>query len=360
MSKKAICLSIAILAFACADSVKPIKPQVSSVSESIYASGILKSKNQYEVFSPVSGIIDTIFVVEGDTVKKGSPLFKVINDVQRLNQENAALAADFSDMRSNQGKLREAKLLIDVSRSKMQNDSLMFTRQRKLWLQQIGSKSEFEQKELAYQNSKAAYLSSIIRYNDLDRELRLNAAQTKRNLVISRRIASDYTVKSEISGIVYRLAKETGESVGTQAAVAIIGDLNNFILEMQVDEYDILKIRQGLSVQVTLDSYAGEAFEAKVTKINPIMDQQTRTFLVEAEFVNPPKKLYPNISFEANIVLATKKRAMLVPRNYVLDDSLVFKRNGEKTVVRTGLKDYQKIEILSGLSADDELILPPQ
>jgi hypothetical protein len=56
----------------------------------------------------------------------------------------------------------------------------------------------------------------------------------------------------------------------------------------------------------------------------------------------------------------TKNKAMLIPRNYVLNDSIVIKSDGEKVIVKTGLKDYQKIEIVSGISANDELIKPSE
>ena len=242
----------------------------------------------------------------------------------------------------------------------MANDSLMYVRQQNLWRLQIGSKAALEERELAYQNSKASYVSSIVSYNDLKRQLQYNASQTKKQLLISEMLASDYLVKSKMNGIVYSINKNKGEIVGPQTPLAVIGDAKNFVLEMQVDEYDILKIRKGMTVIVTLDSYKGTVFNAVVTKINPLMNERSRTFVVEAKFTNPPELLYPNISFEANIVLAKKDNALLVPRNYVFDDSMVFKSNGDKVVVKTGLKDYQKIEILSGINKADELIIPTE
>ena len=127
---------------------------------------------------------------------------------------------------------------------------------------------------------------------------------------------------------------------------------------MQVDEFDILKIRKGLPVLVNLESFPGKVFDAIVTKINPLMNERSKTFMVEAEFINTPEKLYANISFEASIVLETKEKALLIPRNYLINDSTVLKANGEKQIIKTGLKDYNKIEILSGLTSTDELLKP--
>lgn len=351
---------IAIFILACDRKVQKVRPTVGAVTESIYASGVVRSKNQYQAFATVSGVINKLYVSEVDTVKKGTPILSISSEIQRLNRENAELNASFTDIQANQGKLSEAKMLIDFSFNKMKNDSLLYFRQKSLWQQEIGSKAELEQKELAYQNSRTSYLSSILRYNDLKRQLTFNSSQAKKNLLISNSLKSEYILRSEIDGMVYSISKNLGEIVGPQSPICVIGDAGSFILEMEVDEFDIIKIRKDLRVHLTLDSYRGKIFEAKVTKINPIMNERSKTFLVEAEFMERPEILYPNISFEANIVISSKDKAMLIPRKYLVNDSMVIKSNGEKVIVKIGLKDYQKVEILSGVSPEDELLEPPE
>ncbi|UPT69893.1 MAG: efflux RND transporter periplasmic adaptor subunit [Flavobacterium sp. JAD_PAG50586_2] len=356
--KQIIYLFLLVFLFGCKEKGQIVKPTFQPISESVYASGIIKAENQYEAYAPVNGIIDSVFVSEGDRIRKGSPILSISSKVQHLNEENAELTAAFSDVNANQGKLKEAKLVIDMSRNKMRNDSLMYIRQKNLWQQQIGSKVEFEQRELAYQNAKVAYFSALVNYDDLKRQLNYNASLSKKNLLISGKLTDDFLLKSELDGMVFSIKREKGEIVTTQTPLAVIGNEKKFILEMQVDEYDIIKVQKGQLVEVALDSYKGKVFEARVTKINPLMDARSRTFVVEAEFVKKPRYLYPNVSFEANIILSSKAKAMLVPRNYVLGDSIVVKRSGKRIRVKTGLKDYRKIEILSGINADDELIPP--
>jgi RND family efflux transporter MFP subunit len=358
--KKILLLSIPILIFSCKSKVEKITPTTSSITESVYASGLVKSKNQYQVFATVSGIIQNILVAEGDTVKAGSVLFEIVDDAQRLNKENAALNAQFADLKANSGKLNEAKLLLELAKNKMKNDSLLYFRQKNLWEQQVGTKVELEQRELNYLNAKTGHYSAKVKHDDLIRQLDLNASLSQKNLAISNKLESDFSIKSDIDGIVYSVNKNKGEIVSPQTALAVVGDGNHFILEMQVDEYDILKIKKGQQVIVTLDSYKGQTFEAKVTKINPLMNERSKTFLVESEFDKAPALLYPNTSFEANVVLLSKEKALLIPRNCLLHDSLVIKANGDTVKVKTGLKDYQKIEILNGMSAQDELLIPKE
>src|SRR5690606_8394377 len=95
-----------------------------------------------------------------------------------------------------------------------------------------------------------------------------------------------------------------------------------------------------------------------VSKIFPIMNERSKTFLVEATFIESPKALYPNITFEANIIIQSKQEVLLIPRNYVIGDSTVIKSNGDTILIKTGLKDYQNIEVLFGLTADDKIIKP--
>jgi len=342
----------------CKNKTVKIKPIVSAISESVYASGTIKSNQQYQAFATANGTIQTIYVQEGDSVKIGTPVLLIANELQQLNTNNAALTARFNEVGANQGKLNDAKQLIAFQNNKMKNDSILLIRQQNLWKQNIGTKVELEQRELAYENSTLTYKSAVIKYNDLKKQLDFMALQSKTNLEISQKQAGDFTLKSEVNGVVYKLYKEKGEAVNSQTPLALIGNNNQFTLEMQVDEYDIFKIKNGLKVLITMDSYKDKVFEAKVYNISPMMNERSKTFLVKASFVNPPEKLYPFVSFEANIVIQTKQKALLIPRNLLLNDSTVVKSNDEKVVIKTGLKDYQMVEILSGINANDELINP--
>lgn len=351
-------LFLLIALISCKKNVEKTHPSIENISESVYASGSLKSKNQYQVFSNVNGIIQNIFVSEGDTVKEGTPLLTISNETSKLNTENAKLAADFSDYNANSAKLNELKVNIDLAKSKMQNDSLLLNRQKILWSQEVGSKIDLEQRELAFENSKTLYEASLLRYIDLKKQISFTSQQSKTNLQISRKNENDYTIKSEISGKVYILYKEKGEMINTQTSLAVLGNADDFILELQVDEYDIVKIKTGQNILVTLDSYKGQVFEASVTKVNPIMNERSKTFTVEAEFVKQPPTLYPNLTLEANIIIQIKKNVLTLPRKFIIDDEYVIKENGDKVKIQTGLKDYKIVEIISGISEKDELVIP--
>ncbi|ULQ50838.1 efflux RND transporter periplasmic adaptor subunit [Flavihumibacter fluvii] len=330
------------------------------IIESAYASGTVKSRNQYQLYATVNGIIKEIFVSEGDTVKKGSPIMKIQNETARLTAENARIAADYANVSNNADRLLELQANIDFTRTKLKNDSSLYIRQKNLWEGGIGTRNDLETRELAMVNSRTNYESAILRYNELKRQLEFSAKQSSNNLQISAAQQSDFTIKSETNGKVYTILKEKGETVNLQSPVAIIGDARNFYLELQVDEYDISKIQLGQLVLLNLDSYKGQVYEAVIDKINPIMDERSRAFTIEASFTKQPPVLYPNLSAEANIIIRTKEKALTIPRNYLVSDSFVLTGKKEKKPVVTGIKDYQKVEIVSGLSAGETILKPVQ
>lgn len=352
-----IILVICLLS-SCKSKWEKTQPVVEKISESVYASGIIKSRHQYQVFSKVNGLIVNIPVTEGDTVKKGDPLMVILNETAKLNTENAALSAAYASVSANEDKLNELKVNIDLAKNKLNNDSLLLARQRRLWQQQIGSQLQVEQAELAYRSSLTNYNVALYKYNDLQKQLRFTASQSGKNLEISTTQKNDYIVKSDIDGRVYSLLKKAGEMANTQNPVAIIGAAHDFYLELQADEYDIARIKLGQKVFITLDSYKGQAFEAVVEKIYPFMNERSRSFTVDARFITEPPVVYPNLTLEANIVIQTKDKALTIPRNYLLEDDYVMLENKEKKKVVTGLKDYQKVEIISGLSSGDVIIKP--
>ena len=342
----------------CGQKQEYTQPVIEKITESVYASGYLKSNEQYQVFAKVNGLLQKIWVKKGDVVKKGQLIFTLSNEVSKLNVANAQLNAVNADYYANLDKLRELDLAIEVSMKKLGNDQLLLERQRTLWAEQIGTKFELEQRELSYANSKATYESAKLRYNELKKQLRFSSKQSKHNLSISRSMLDDYNVRSEVNGMVYSIEKEQGEMVSPQAPLAILGSAQHFTIILQVDENDIVKVAPGKKVFISMDSYKGQVFEAVVDHVNPLMNERSRTFEVEATFVKVPEIVYPNLTLEANIILQSKDNAMTIPRKYLVDDTYVMMSESKRKLVKVGLKDYQKVEILQGLNKEDKIMLP--
>jgi len=353
-----IYLPFLITLLSCHSDQTKIKPTIEDISESVYASGVVKSKNQYQVFSTVSGIVKEIYVSEGDTVIKGTPLMRIFNKTSALSTQNARLAADYARLSANKEKLDELKSAIELARSKMKTDSSIWKRQQNLWEKNIGTRVELEQKELNYKNSVNSYQSSLVRYSDVKRQLELTASQSQNTFELNSVMTDEYIIKSEVDGKVYSILKSVGELITNQSPVALIGDDQVFLLEMQVDEYDIAKVKEKQKVFISMDSYKGVVFEASLTKIYPVMNERSKSFTVEADFIKRPSVLYPFLTAEANIVIQEKKNALTIPRSWLVDDTFVLTEENEKKKVTIGLRDYEKVEILDGLTSEDFILKP--
>jgi multidrug efflux pump subunit AcrA (membrane-fusion protein) len=359
--KSSIGIAILImLLFSCKNKVETTYPSIEKITHSVYASGIVKSYNQYQVYAKVNGVITQIFVQDGAFVKKGQAIIKLGDDAQKLNYENAKLLANYSDESVNKEKLQQAQTEMDVAKLKMENELSLLDRQKKLWSQEIGTKNDIDQRELLYKNAASNYNASKLRLNDLKKLINFQSEQTKRTASISSTSMNDFMIKSEIDGKIYSLSKEKGEMVNTQTPIAVIGDASKFYIELQVDEYDISKLVNGQKVLLTMDSYKGEVFEATISKMYSMMNERSKSFKVEAIFTKQPQNLYPNLTTEANIIIEVKEKAITIPRNYLIGNDLVLLANQEKRKVTIGLKDYEKVEILSGITTKDQLFKPAQ
>ena len=353
-------LFIALLAgFSCKKAPESVRPTVESITESVYASGVIKSERQYQVFATVTGIIQSVLVKEGDLVKKGDPLFLIQHETSRLQAENAQLAAEFAERNTAGARLAELRLAVESALVKKSNDSILVERQRALWAQRIGAKIDLEQRELAYTNAVSAVEAARLRLRDAEQQLRFTAAQSKKQLAISQGSARYFVVRSQTDGKVFSIAKTAGELVSAQNPLATIGAADAFMAELQIDEKDIIVVRPGQRVLLIMDSYKNQVFEAQITRINPMMNERTRTFTAEASFVQQPPVLYPYLTTEANIILQTKPRVLTIPRTCLLQDSLVVLANKarEKRRVSVGLKDYSKVEITGGITENDAILL---
>ena len=120
--KQLVLFAVGIMLFSCGKKQETSLPSLGPITESIYASGVLKTADQYQAYVTVNGIISQILVKEGDSVHVGSPLVSITNETQRFAAENASLAANFNDISANSGKLDEAKLVIESAKNKFKLD----------------------------------------------------------------------------------------------------------------------------------------------------------------------------------------------------------------------------------------------
>jgi len=356
----AVAAALSIVLAACQEKEGTITPTKGPITESVYASGIVKADGQYQVFPTVNGTVIALLVSEGDTVKAGQALLQIDDRSSGLTERNADAQLRLLEQNaSDQGPvLAQLRSAIAQARDKLTVDSTNYSRQQRLAEQGVGSKSELEQRELAYTTSRSGYDRAVKALSENRERLRTELELARNNRAISAAGNSDRTPRSLIDGLVYDLLIEPGELATTQRPVAVIGSATDLYLELEVDEYDIRELKPGQQAFVSLDSYAGKAFEARIARIIPYMDERSRTFRVEAEFVDRPPTLYPNLTVEASIVIRRKEDALTIPAAYVVEGKYVLTGPDERTPVTIGVKDMEKVEVLEGIDAGTQLYKP--
>lgn len=127
-------LAVLFLILSCSKNSNGIKPNVGNVTESVYASGVIKAADQYTVFPTVNGILQKIRVVPGQPISQGQLLFELESEKAELNTENARLAYQLSQENSKyiKDKIAEMELKVQSAKDKLTLDESLYNRNKKL------------------------------------------------------------------------------------------------------------------------------------------------------------------------------------------------------------------------------------
>ena len=143
--------------------------------------------------------------------------------------------------------------------------------------------------------------------------------------------------------------------------VALLGDEQERVIRLSVDQQDIDRIQTGQEVLVRSDVSGSTVYHATVTRIFPVMNEVDQTFRVDAMFRDSLRQPYVHSSVEANIIIQKKSNALIIPRAAMIaDDSVMVIQDGKRKniFVETGIRTLDDVEILRGLDESTEVIVP--
>jgi multidrug efflux pump subunit AcrA (membrane-fusion protein) len=350
---------IPLLLLSCSKERESTHAKYDEIVEAVYSSVVLEPVGTYAINATISGIVTSVNVQEGDSISIGDCIYSIDNAAAKLNAENAELNYEYliSNSFGNQSIINELKLELETAKSKMASDSSNYMRYQALYRDNVVSKVEMDNTALLYEQSKnaVATLKNRISRTKVELDNQVNQAKNLRDL--NNLKTSEYQINSLADGMVYQLLKEKGEFVTMQETIAVIGKKNQYKIKMQIDEVDIAKVKIGQKVVVSLEAFKEKSFDAKVTKIAPKMNEKTQTFVVEATFERAPSNLYMGLTGEGNIVIQEKKKTLVIPRAYLQDGNKVETDDG-LVVVKTGLSNWEFIEILSGIDEKTKIYKP--
>lgn len=319
----------------------------------ITATGTLKALNTVDVGTQVSGVIDQLYVDYNDRVKAGQVIARL---------DTKTLSANVSDAGSN---LERAKLQTEQLR-------LVYERTKSLYDQKLASKEEYERAEFEYKNAEV---------NVKMMKVQLDRASV--NLGYA-------TISSPIDGIVISRNVSKGQTVAaaftTPTLFSIAQDLTDMLIEADIDESDIGKVKLGQEVEFFVDAYPNDVFKGTVKQIRlqPKSVSNVVNYSVIIEVKNEDMKLFPGMTANISIIVERKQNILVIPAsslNYVLPDELpeglfisdttgfdenelgsrsrVWVKEKNKiraVVVETGITDGSTYELIKGLPEKTEVV----
>ena len=282
--------------------------------------GNVKTKQNVLVYPEMPGILNKVYVKEGQKVKKDQ-ILATIDD----------------------GGLSQQLLLL---KSNEQLAKTTFERQKRLWDQQIGSEIQYLQAKTSYDSQKNA------------------TRQLKKQL-------DKFTIRAPFSGIIDDVFKEKGTVVapGPGAEIFRIINLSNMYIETDVPESYISSIKKNKMVEVNFP-ILGRSYDSSIRQVGNFINPSNRTFRIEVGIPNLDGEIKPNLTAKLRLNDYSNSNAILIPQSIISENAkgqqfiYVVKDNKEKNqvyaerlVIETGKTNGDFIEVTKNLDANVEVIL---
>ena len=275
------------------------------------------TKKNLVIFPEFSGVLANVFVKEGDKVTKGQALAKI--DDGGLSQQ-----------------LSQLQIQTDLAKT-------TFERQKRLWDQKIGS-------EIQYLQAKSSYEAQQKAVSQLEQQI------------------SKTVVKAPFTGIIDDVITDQGSVVAPgQSPLIRIVNLDDMFIETEVPERYISNVTEGKTVKIEFP-ILGTTMESKVRQAGNFINPANRTFKVEISVPNENSLIKPNLTAKLKINDYTNEKAILIPLSIISENALgeqyVYtivnkegtKATSKKVIIETGQTQGDFIEVLSGLTHNDEII----
>lgn len=315
-------------------------PFKTTIVKKTVAIGKVIPRKEVNVTSQVSGVVEKVYVIAGQTVKKGDLIARI------------TLAPNMVMLNSAESQLQSAQINLKNAEDELE-------RQKKLYADKLISESEYNKFLLTYNLQRQAVESAE---NNL---LLIREGATRTSDLVSNMI------RATVDGMILDVPNKEGAFIvesstyGAGTTVASLADMNDMIFEGMVDEAEVGKIREGMELVLDVGALEGEPFSAVLEYISPkgIEDQGTIKFQIRAAVtLSDQLFLRANYSANADIVLDKREDVLAINEgNLLIEDEQHFvevetaPQQFEKRKVETGLSDGINIEIVSGLKESEKI-----
>lgn len=343
-----LCCGILAVLSSCNTSETTLAEQ-KDIIDAVFASGHIIMENEYMVTANSEGYLVAATVQEGDSVIAGMPIFQLSNEVQneQLSNAQANYQEALKNLNENSPQQGQLRLQIAQAKSQLEIDGTNYNRYQNLSKTGAVSQQELERAKVNYENSGRQVDILQKSLSDLIEKLRLNLINAETQLNIQKENTRDYYLSCFIDGKVLEVYKNQGDLVRRGETIARIGG-GEPLIKLFVSEEDINKIKVGQLTTISLNTQKDDLLEARISKIYPSFDELQQSFICEATFAEAPE-LYVNTQLQANIIIAQKENALVIPSNYLLRGDSILYEEGEKAAVKIGIRTSEWVEIITGL-----------
>jgi len=355
------CLSFLFL-LSCGDKGEKTNPVRKDITQAVYASGKIFPVDYYRLNVSIPGYIKEIYVKVGDTVKVGEPLFAMKSDVSNLNVATAKNNLDLATLNSteNSAYMTAVKQDLELALDKLEFDSLNFSRVQALSESNASTKANLDQARTQFLTSRQTVQKARSSLQATRERLKTEVKNARNLYKAQQSNSNDFTYFASVTGKVYDISGKQGEYFTPQQIVMELGRIDNYEVELSVDEADIHYLAKKQVVIFQTEAYPNLFLRGEIKEVYPKISSTNKSIKVMAS-VNLPDgiSMYAGATLEANIINQKKPNALVIPRYFMSNDSVIVKKKGEgkkeKIKVELGVGNVEFVEILTGLDMEDEV-----
>ncbi len=308
---------------------------------SLTASGYVVAQRKASIASKATGRLVYLGYEEGDRVKEG----QIIARIESADVE-AALA--------------QANANLDVIKADRDDAQQNLERSKKLFERQLISQAELTAAQARYDRVVASITAA-------EATIKAAKVQLENTLIRAPFDGTILTKNADVGEVVAPFAA----GASSRVAVVTIADMSSLEVEADVSESNIEKITLNQPCEVVLDAYPDYRYQAYVDKIVPTADRSKATVLTKIKFVSRDNRVLPEMSAKVYFLSKEVKDPVHVSPKLMVDASAITTRGNNtvvfqfrderitETVVGTGETLGGLIEVKSGLSSGDRVVLKP-
>ncbi len=333
----------------------------------IQAVGSLYALEESTLSSEVEGRVAEVLADIGDNVKEGQALIRV--DPQELQLEVDRQRGIVTQVRAQLGvgpndpPPADPKKIASVQRAEADlfDADQKYTRAQEMFRDKLISQQQLDEAASRYQSTKATYTVALQEVDRLKALLVSSEASEK----LAEKKLNDAIIRAPYPGAIKTRNVHPGEYLRVQSPVMVLVRTDRLRARLAVPERWAGWVNEGVTIDLHVEAFPGETFHGKISRINPAVAQDSRTFEAEALLVNLDGRLKPGFFVQASIPSEKEEKTIFLPEravNYRYGVYKVFLLNGNRVSERqirpagqTEDERGRRFEVAEGLKPGDRV-----